>query len=225
MLMGRVTTVCSQYDNSWVILVSDDWLSAKLNTSDELGLMHCEKGKDLFRTCEGPQVPDAGFTATFVRSGDRISARLDWRNDCRAASVCPVGVFHLGKGQALPSNLKTWTLEYSLTGGIAGLNRHLRLTQDGNLTVSANSEPLGSRISRPASAGLMAKIAKVLSSAQIEASTYGTPIPDALNGSLALISDGSKYELDVPDSVHEFLNNIIDDTLKESLLGNWWESE
>lgn len=224
-LMGRAATVCSKYDSSWTILVADDWRSAQVNASDELGLMHCDEGKDGFRTCQGPQVPDAGFTATLTRVGDSISARLVGETIGGPREFAQLDCFRLATAQALPRDLKTWAVEYSLTGGIAGLNRHLRLTQAGELNVSANSEELGSRITTQASAELVPKIADFLKVAQKARPGLRAPRPDALNTSLALISGGSKYELEVSDNIGRLLEDTIDATLKKTLVGSWFESE
>jgi len=224
-LMGRATTICSKYDSSWTILVADGWDSAAVNASDELGLMHCEEGKDVFRTCQGPQVPDAGFTATFTRSGDNISARLTGETVRGPHEFAQLECFHLAIAQALPHDPKTWALEFSLTGGIAGLNRHLRLTQAGELSVSANSEELGSHITTHASTEVLAKIAGFLKGTRKARPADGGPKPDALNTSLALISGGSKYELEVTDNIGELLEHTIDATLRKALVGTWWESE
>ena len=224
-LMGRAATVCAKYDSSWSIVVADDWRSAKVNTSSELGLMHCQEGKDVFRICQGPQMPDAGFTATFTRSGNRIFARLTGETTGGPREFAQLDCFRLATGQAPPRDLKAWTVEYGLTGGIAGLNRHLRITQAGELNVSANSEELGSHITTHASGELMARIAGFLNVAQKARPASRGPTPDALNTSLALISGGSKYELEVPDNVGKLLDDTIEATLKNALAGTWRESE
>jgi len=222
-LMGRVTTVCSKYDSSWIILVSDDWRSARVGSS-ELGLMHCAEGKDTFRTCQGPQIPDAGFTATFTRSGENISARLTGETVHGPSEFAQLECFRLTTGQLVPHELKTWTLEYSLTGGIAGLHRDLRLAQTGEINVSANSGNFASHISARAPAELVAKIADFLKNAQEERPASREPMPDAINTSLALISGGSKYELEIPENIGQALNEAMESVLKTALVGVWWES-
>ena len=222
-LMGHVGTECSKPGAPWTIRVADDWRSAQVNSGD-MGLMQCDKGKDVFLTCQGPQIPDAGFTAAFTRSGDSISARLIGETVHGPQEFAQLDCFHLGNPETRSRDPKTWTLEYSLTGGIAGLNRHLSLTETGELDVSAGSEPSGNHINAKASTEVMAKIADFLKLAQIAGPASPGPMPDALYRSLALISGGSKYELAAPDNVSKLLEDTMDSVLNRTLVGAWWES-
>ena len=223
-LIGRVATICSRYDSSTSILVAEDWRSAKLDASGDLGVMHCEEGKGVFRTCAGRQIPDAGYFAIFSRDGEKISVRLSAESIAGPRDVAQMDCFRFAKAQAPPRDLKSWAVEYSLTGGLAGLNRHLRLTDTGELSVSANSES-GSHISTRAPAQLVAKVGDFLKTAQPERPANAPMHPDSLNSSLALITGGSKYELEVPEDVGKALDDAMESVFKTILVGTWWESE
>jgi len=219
-LMGRAATVCSHFDSSQILLVAEDWSSAKIEDMDDSGLMHCEEGKDVFCTCEGPEMPDGAFKAIFTRDGGKIFARLMAGPKLFAQLNC----HHLAGMQSPPEDLKSWTVEYSLTGGIAFFNRHLRLSNTGELTVSANPDTSPTLIRTHAPAELVVKISGFLKNAQPERPTSGPIPPDPLNMSLALISRGSKYNLAIPEDIGQALDDAMESVLKTAVVGTWSES-
>jgi len=224
-LIGRVATVCSRYDSSRIIFVAEDWASAQLESSGDFGLMSCFEAKDAFRTCQGPQIPDAGFSATLTRNGENISARLTGETIAGPKEFAQLECYHFARAQVPPHDVKNWIVEYSLTGGIAFFNRHLRLANTGELTVSANPDTSRTLINTHAPAELVAKINEFLKNAQPEHPTTGPIHPDSLNSSLALISGGSKYDLEVPDDIGKALDDSMESVLKTAVVGTWWESE
>lgn len=225
-LMGRASMVCSKYDSRSTLLVAEDLRSAQLEASDNLGLMQCYEGKDAFRICQGPQNPDAGFTAYITRAGDNISARLTAETIAGRRELGQLNCLHVAAAEALPRNLKTWAIEYSAIGGIAGLNRHLRLTENGDLDIAFQPGEYASHVSKHASPELVKRISDFLGVAQKERPSSGKPIvPDALYVSLALVANGSKYMLEAPDDLASLLELTINSTLKQAVVGTWWESE
>src|SRR5438094_2463546 len=84
--------------------------------------------------------------------------------------------------QTLPRDLQAWKLEYSVEGGFAPLDRHLTLTQAGELTVRNFADQVVGR----APDGLMAKVADFLKVARIDRRAPSPPMPDARTSSLTL---------------------------------------
>ena len=222
-LMGHPATVCSRYDTDATILVSDDWRSARVDQS-ELGLMNCSEAKDAFRTCEGPQMSDAGLTAIFTRAGDHISVRLSAETIAGPRDIGRLDCYRMGAGQPIPQDLTQWALEYSIAGGQPALNRHLRLTQAGEMNVSANSPDLGSHIDGHASDDVVSKVKAFLKAAHPAAPRSSHLRPEALERSAALIAGGARYDVALPADAAQLLDGAIDTTLRNALIGSWWES-
>jgi hypothetical protein len=84
--------------------------------------------------------------------------------------------------QTPPRDPNVWTLEYRVGGGKAGVDRHLGLSQSGELVVGnfESSAGYGSHVASHASPELMAKVTEFLKIARKAPSTSGTPIPDAM---------------------------------------------
>lgn len=120
---------------------------------------------------------------------------------------------------------KVWTLEYRLSGGIAGLDRHLSLTQAAQLSVGNYEarDGLGSHVASRASPELMAKAGAFFKVAH-RASPSRNDIADAIYRSLTVTSAGAKCELDVPDDMARLLAETMDAALRQAFVGAWWES-
>ncbi len=67
-------------------------------------------------------------------------------------------LFKYAAAQNLPPDTSAWSLEYSVSGGIAGINQHLQLAQTGELIVGG--------VTTHASPELMTRIAEFLKSAR-----------------------------------------------------------
>ena len=225
-LLGRVSMVCSKYDIRSTLLVAEDSRSAQLEASDDLGLMQCYEGKGAFQICRGPQNPDEGFTAYLTRAGDNISARLTAETIAGRRELAQLDCLHVAAAEALPRDLKTWAIEYSAVGGIAGLNRHLRLTESGELDIAFQPGEYASHVRTHASPELVKRISDFLGVAQKQRQSSRKPIaPDALYVSLALVANESKYMLETPDDLVSLLDLTINSTLKKAFVGTWSESE
>jgi hypothetical protein len=108
---------------------------------------------------------------------------------------------------------------------MALVNRHLRLTQSGELDVSFLPGEYNSHFSAHASPELVKRIADFLQVAEKERPSTGKPIaPDALYVSLAVIAHGSKYMLETPDDIASLLETALNSTVKKAFVGTWTES-
>ena len=125
----------------------------------------------------------------------------------------------LASAQALPRDLKTWTLEYTAGGGMWPRGISLKLTQAGELDISNIAK---SNVHTHASAELVTKIQEFLKVAHRARPTI--PGPDQRYDELILTSAGVKYEL-APESVRDLLAETIDTVMNKELVGIWWESE
>lgn len=129
------------------------------------------------------------------------------------------------EAQTLPRDPKVWTLEYHIVGGKAGLDRHLGLTQSGELTVgNFEGRPDDSHVASHASAELMAKLTEFLKVARKAPSAPGDPIPDAMYRVLTVTANGTTEELELPDNIARLLEDTMDATLKEAFVGGWQQS-
>jgi hypothetical protein len=225
-LMGRTEFICRQSDSPWTFRVADDWgsgrlSSTQLNPSNDFGLMHCWEEKGYFRKCMGPQMPDAGYTANLIGTNDSdISAVVSGETIHGPDKVAELTCSRLVTGaDTFPENSKTWTLEYSIDGGIRPFHRALSLTQSGDLTVSNSSH----RITGRASSEVMAKVTDFLKTAGKARPI--TPGPDQRSASFTLTSAGQTLELEASDAISELLVQTMDAMTKKALIGNWWESE
>jgi hypothetical protein len=141
-------------------------------------------------------------------------------------AACLAGAPGLASAEAPPVP-QVWRLEYSLTGGRGGLNRHLGLTQAGDLTVenyprSASQE---TRIDRHASSDLMARTTRFLESARAAPRDPAHPaIPDALDRSMTLASGVAKRELQVPDDIALLFLDTMDSVTRGAFVGAWRQS-
>lgn len=135
------------------------------------------------------------------------------------AALCLTGLSRYGVTQALPRDLKTWTLEYTAGGGMWARGMTLKLSHPGELKISNIAE---SNVHMQASAELMMRIQEFLKVARQARPT--TPGPDQPYDLLILTSAGAKYEL-APESVRDLLSQTIDAAMNKELLGTWWESE
>ena len=223
-LMGRAGTICTSYDDPTEILVADDWRSALVKPSGEFGLMACDEAKDTYRACAGPQVPDAGLSATFTRTADRTAVRLTGESIAGPRELARLDCSRLATAEPPPRHPASFALEYSLTGGEAGLNRHLRLTQAGVLDVSANSKEYATVLHRRAAPELMAAVAAFLDVAR-PAHPAARPVrSDAVDTSLALIAGGARFELEPSHDLAQGLGDALSDQLKNVVVGAWQQS-
>jgi hypothetical protein len=136
-----------------------------------------------------------------------------------AVFTCFASLPPWASAQAVPRDLKTWTLEYSIDGGITPFHSAVTLTQAGDLTVSN----FDNRVTGHASAELMTTITDFLKVAK-KARPF-TPGPDQRSVSLTLTSAGVTHELDVPNAIGDLLFQTMDTTMKNAFVGTWWESE
>jgi hypothetical protein len=116
--------------------------------------------------------------------------------------------------QRLPPDLKDWTLEYLVTGGIDGRFHLLTLKHNGLLI--AEDRGRGKRAQQQASAELLAKVAQAFQQAtmiQPKASGKTRPIADAVRSSVKVTAGGVEYVLRVlPD-----FDTLLQRTLNENL--------
>lgn len=123
------------------------------------------------------------------------------------------------RAQAVPHDLKTWTLEYSIDGGNTPFHRAVMVTQSGQLSVAY----FDYRVTGQASPEVMRKVTDFLKVAK-RARPF-TPGPDQRYASLTLTSPGLRLELEAPASIDEVLLETMNTTTRKALIGNWWESE
>lgn len=218
-----LTIVCSRYDSPAEILVADDWRSAKINPSDQFGSMTCREVAGAFRSCTGPQLPDAGLAATFTRTGDSISVRLTGNSIAGPRELARLDCWHIGRGDP-PGHPKTFMLDYRVTGGRAGFDRHSRLTHPGDLYISANTQARGSHLRTQPSRDLLNAITEYLKAAQPVRSGSTSQDPEAEVRSLALITGGSRYDLEPRADVSRLLDEAMQRALTSAIVGTWRES-
>ena len=125
--------------------------------------------------------------------------------------------------QTIPRDLKTWTLEYRVVGGVAGLDQRLRLTDDGELSVGS-PHGRGTYVITHASPELMTKAAQFLQAARILPPLPPDVIPDRIYASLSLTSGGASYSLALTAEMAKLFSNAMGAVVKQALLGTWWES-
>ena len=136
-----------------------------------------------------------------------------------AVFICFAAHLNCANSQAVSRDLETWSLEFSVDGGMTPFHRGLTLTQSGDLSVSNFND----RITGHASTELMTKITDFLKLAK-KARPF-TPGPDQRHASLTLTSPGLTVELEASDPITELFFQTMDATTKHALIGNWWESE
>jgi|SRR5581483_4740037 len=166
----------------------------------------------------GPQFPDAGYTVKLTRATDSVSATVITESTAGPRQLATLDCSALATVSD-PDDLKQWTLEYAIDGGLAPSHRGLRLTQAGDVSVSTGR----SGVTEHASPDLMTKITEFLKSAQ--KATPFTPGPDQRSTSLTLTSAGVIEELELTSNIADLLSQTIDRAIKRAFLGNWWESE
>ena len=136
-----------------------------------------------------------------------------------AVSILFANLLAGGFAQAVPRGLKTWTLEYSIDGGITTFHRAITLTKSGDLTVAYFEH----RLTGHASPELMRKVEEFLEVAH-EARPHRRN-PDERVVSLTLTSPGATLKLEAPDPIAELLLDTMTATTTKALIGSWWESE
>jgi len=136
-----------------------------------------------------------------------------------AVSICFLSLVPCASAQAVPRDLRTWTLEYSIDGGNTPFHRAVTLTKSGDLSVSYFDD----RVTGRASPELMRKVADFLKVAK-KARPF-TPGPDQRAASLTLTAPGLNLELEAPDAITDLLLQTMNATTKKALIGSWWESE
>lgn len=223
-LAGHAGTICTSYDDPTEILVADDWRSAIVNPAGDFGLMACDEAKEAFRACAGPQVPDAGLSATFTRSGDGTIARLTGESIAGPREMGRFDCWRIARAEPPPRHPASFALEYSLTGGQSGLDRHLRLTQARMLDISANAKSRATVLHRRAGAELMAAVNAFLEVAR-PAQPVAQPVrPDAVDTSLALIAGGVRFALEPSRDLAQRLGDAFANQLENAIVGAWQQS-
>jgi len=136
-----------------------------------------------------------------------------------SVAISCAALVSFANAQAVPPNLKTWTLEYSVDGGNTPYHRAVTVTQTGGLTVSYFDD----RVTGHASPELMAKITDFLKVAK-KARPFA-PGQDQRYASLTLTAPGLALELEKPDAISALLSQTMNATTQKALIGSWWESE
>jgi hypothetical protein len=139
-----------------------------------------------------------------------------------AIAICSCGLFDRVAGQSLPKELKEWTLEYGMSGGIAGIIRHITVTGDGAVTVEDRVGGLVGRVPDD----LITRLAGFLKVARDEKppAMNRRPIPDAMSQWLSVKTGGRDYRLEVTPEIAALIDDIVDRAGKQAVVGTWWQS-
>jgi hypothetical protein len=133
------------------------------------------------------------------------------------------GVLGGASGQSLPRDLKAWTLDYGISGGIAGIVRHVTLTADGSVVVDDGKG--GTRLTGRAPDDLMTKMAALLTAARDERQPEKRrPMPDQIHAALSLTTAGHEHRLQLTPAISALIDDIVDKTGKRAVVGTWWQS-
>ncbi len=135
---------------------------------------------------------------------------------------CAMVLVNGASGQAIPRNLQSWQVDFTISGTIRGLNEHLALNQAGELTADQRSEP--THVAGHASPELLAKVKAWLQVARPTKPDPNLAIPDALLLSAVLTAGGRQYPLEMPGDLYGPLQDAFNTLYKQALLGHWRQS-
>ena len=121
--------------------------------------------------------------------------------------------------QSLPRNLSEWTIEYGISGGLAGIERRLTVSSDGAVTVA--DRYAAERVERRAPAELVSRIATFLANAHDEKASKRGPMPDAISRWLTATTGGREYPLELTNEIDTVLQGAMDVAVRETLAGAW----
>jgi hypothetical protein len=138
-----------------------------------------------------------------------------------AIVVSLAGAVDRAAAQSPPKELKEWTLEYGLNGGIAGIMRHVSVSQDGAIAVDDKAG--GTHLTGRAPDDLIAKIVATLKTARdLKPSTAKrAPIPDQMGGWLSVTSSGHEYPLEFTSEIIDLMDEAANIAEKEAVIGAW----
>ena len=148
-------------------------------------------------------------------------ARGHQRQDAPSSAVLPA-VNKAAPGQQ-PG---TWEIEYALSGGFAGIRRHLRLSSSGTLVATDLKKQV--RIERQASSDQLAEIAGLLAKLDLPGMperqrAFPNACADCFQHTLTVIVNGQEYrqhwnDLSLPDSPYAPLVGPLSSMLQQALL-------
>jgi len=121
----------------------------------------------------------------------------------------------------LPRELNEWTLEYTLSGGMAFRIHSVSLTSSGAL--AAGDSALGHRISARASDDTVAKVRGLLTLAT-RPKPSGRPIPDVPMTALVVKTGGKSYDIAAPSDLFKTLDDAFNAAVAQALIGEWRQS-
>jgi hypothetical protein len=118
---------------------------------------------------------------------------------CAGAAAAWAGPLQSVPAEDVP--LKAWKIDYSFSGGLAGLRRHMTVSDDGSvIVVSGNFHPDQARFS--ATSAEMAKILAALRQLSLSGPPRALPptrpMPDAFMSSLEVTYGGLEYPIAKP---------------------------
>jgi hypothetical protein len=112
-------------------------------------------------------------------------------------------------------------MDLVVVGGIAGITRHLTLTQSGAITVADG--PMGYDVVGQASPELLGQMTRLLRTARRAKKSTDPPIPDAASASLSVRTDHWTYEIDSPE-IDSLLQAAADRAVMHAVVGAWREA-
>jgi hypothetical protein len=150
-----------------------------------------------------------------------MTLRLVWWS---AIVVSLAGAVDRADAQSLPKELKEWTLEYGLSGGIAGIMRHVSVSQDG--AVGVDDKAGDTHLTGRAPDDLIAKIAVTLKTARdLKPSTARrAPMPDQMDGWLSITTGGREYPLEVTSVIVDLMEEAANIAEKKAVVGTWGQT-
>lgn len=113
-----------------------------------------------------------------------------------------------------------WTIEYSVSGGIAFNVHALRVTRAGEL--AASDHRLGMDVTGRASPELLTKLGAFIQTARDAKKT--PPMPDAIGASLTVTVQGRRREVEPTPDISAALESAWNDAVRHALVGSWTQS-
>src|SRR6266542_1346626 len=124
--------------------------------------------------------------------------------------------------RAQPSAPGEWSITYSISGGIAGLSRHVTVTSGGRLQL--DDRKVG-RLDVPAPADLSIRMRDLVDTPREIARGQTGPVdPDAMSTTLTLTSEGRTREVEPTPEVVNALTRAADAAVWQTLVGTWRQS-
>lgn len=145
------------------------------------------------------------LTATAAKLSDSSSASV--KCDGSESKTKPTGTLEQGCTAITTQDLKTWSLQYEVSGGIAGLRRQLTLNSDTQLI--AIDEKRNKRITQQATQEQITNLTTLLKSLKIPAASVA---PSRLNSHCA---DCFQYRLTLTLNDQQQTINLDDSQLQQ----------